>query len=208
MIEYNFRQIVQKYADSKKIDILWQEIALQYSDTKRSYHTLGHLENLIVELMEVREEINDWSAIVFAVVFHDYIYDSARFDNEEQSAEIAQSHLQTLCLPADIIMRCITHILATKGHSLCGDNDTNLFTDSDLSILGKNWESYLDYSRQIRDEYSLYSDAEYNAGRKNVLTHFLTMKRIYKTPYFYEKYELQARENIAIELEMLNVLNK
>jgi len=200
-IERIFKLAVEKY--SKNIDTLWQEIEAQYSESNRFYHTLGHLENLYAQLLQVRENITDWDAIIFATVYHDYIYNTARTDNEEQSADIAHKRLESIGVPEERIQRTCAHILATKGHSSTNDADTNAFTDSDLSILGQHWESYVEYSRQIRHEYSRYSDAEYNAGRKKVLAHFLTMERLYKTPYFYEKYELQARENMAMEIESL-----
>ena len=202
-IEHIFKHTARKYFGSKEIDTLWQEIEHQYADPKRSYHTLVHLENICAQLLEVREIINDWDTIVFAVVYHDFIYDTARTDNEEQSAVIARLRLESIGVPTGTIERSNAHILATKGHSSTNDNDTSAFIDSDLSILGQRWESYLEYTRQIRSEYSRYSDAEYNAGRKKVLMHFLTMERLYKTPYFYEKYERQARENIAHEIRLL-----
>ena len=204
-IEHIFKLAAEKYSDSNYIHTLWQEIVAQYSESNRFYHTLGHLENLYAQLLQVRENITDWDAIVFATVFHDYIYDTARTDNEEQSADIAHKRLESIGVPEDRIQRACAHILATKGHTTSNDRDTNAFTDSDLSILGQRWESYLEYSGQIRHEYSRYSDAEYNAGRKKVLTHFLTMERLFKTSYFYQQYEHQARENIAREIRSLEV---
>jgi predicted metal-dependent HD superfamily phosphohydrolase len=43
----------------------------------------------------------------------------------------------------------------------------------------------------------------YKPGRKKVLHHFLAFPEIYKTPEFKEKYELQARKNLAMEAESL-----
>jgi hypothetical protein len=49
-------------------------------------------------------------------------------------------------------------------------------------------------------------DFLYNPGRKKVLKHFLDMKTIFKTAYFQEKYERQARINLASEMETLRSL--
>jgi len=46
-------------------------------------------------------------------------------------------------------------------------------------------------------------DFIYNQGRQKVLKHFLAMNQIYKTDYFFNKYESQARTNLNIELEKL-----
>jgi predicted metal-dependent HD superfamily phosphohydrolase len=83
------------------------------------------------------------------------------------------------------------------------DNDTNLFTDADLSILGKSWDAYSQYYQQVRKEYGFYPDLLYKPGRKKVLQHFLSMNSIYKTPFFKEKYEHSAIENLKHELTKL-----
>lgn len=94
-------------------------------------------------------------------------------------------------------------ILATKLHEISQDNDTNYFIDADLAILGRGQYEYQKYTEQIREEYSIYPDFMYNNGRKKALQHFLQMDAIYKTDYFFEKYEKQARLNISNELETL-----
>ena len=93
-------------------------------------------------------------------------------------------------------------IKCTKSHEF-SDSDTNYFTDADLSILGKSWKTYEEYYQQIRKEYKIYPDFIYNSGRKKALQHFLKMDRIFKTDYFFEKYEIQARENLQNELQIL-----
>lgn len=79
------------------------------------------------------------------------------------------------------------------------DPDAALFIDADLSILGKSPPVYNSYSKQIRQEYAVYPDTLYLPGRKKVILHFLEMPRIYKTDFFYEKYEEQARKNLRRE---------
>jgi len=43
----------------------------------------------------------------------------------------------------------------------------------------------------------------YNKGRKQVVKHFLSMERIYKTEEFYSEFEEQAKLNLEAELETL-----
>lgn len=133
--------------------------------------------------------------------FNNYaIYDSTKSDNEEQSAELAEKHMNELSVPSERIEKCVQQIIATKSHEVSENNDTNLFTDADLSILGQPWEEYSRYAQNVRKEYSQYPQLIYTSGRKKVLRHFLEMKRIYKTDWFFEKYEQQARENLEREL--------
>ena len=49
----------------------------------------------------------------------------------------------------------------------------------------------------------MYPEVVYKPGRQKVLHHFLQMPAIYKTDYFIEKYEQQARNNMLYELKEL-----
>lgn len=80
---------------------------------------------------------------------------------------------------------------------------TNYLLDVDLSVLGKDTQTYLGYTKQIRKEYSIYPDFLYNLGRKKVLQHFLELENIFKTEDFRDKYESQARKNIEFEISIL-----
>ena len=149
----------------------WQEIVTHYSHKKRYYHTLTHLQNLLAELEAIKAQIADWDTVLFALYYHDIIYNATRKDNEEKSAELARERLRELQYPADKAERCVAHILATKSHTVSTDNDTNLFTDADLSILGTDADNYTAYAQQIRKEYGIYPDFMYYPGRKKVLQH-------------------------------------
>lgn len=140
---------------------------------------------------------------MFSLFYHDIIYNTLRTDNEERSAELAVKRLNQIAAPPDLIKHCKTQILATKKHSVDSNCDTNFFTDADLSVLGFNWDRYSEYFKKIRKEYSFYPDLIYNPGRKKVLKHFLAMERIFKTESFFGKFEMQARENLKQELNML-----
>jgi predicted metal-dependent HD superfamily phosphohydrolase len=89
--------------------------------------------------------------------------------------------------------------MATKRHEP-SDDEIDLFTDADLSILGSSPDVYQLYSQQVRQEYSIYPDLLYKAGRKKMLLHFLEMEHIYKTSFFRNKYETTARRNLENEL--------
>jgi predicted metal-dependent HD superfamily phosphohydrolase len=184
----------------KTADALWIEISQSYSRGDRHYHTLEHLKNLLNQLTPHQALINDWDAVLFALYYHDIVYDVTKKDNEERSAELAVTRLTALHVPSMRIEATKKHIHATKAHQRIDDNnDTNIFTDADLSILGADWEVYKTYCQQIRREYAVYPDLLYNAGRKQVLQHFLNMGQIYKTDSF-RPLEHQARLNMAREI--------
>ena len=201
MLKQTFIELLSKYTTDKGlITDLWNEIEKNYSKKNRFYHSLTHLENLLQLVNEIKELIGEHDILLFTLFYHDLIYDSLKLDNEKQSSEIAEKRLKQLSIPSDKIEKCKAQILATKSHDLSSDEDTNYFTDADLSILGQSWEVYSKYSQNVRKEYSIYPDFVYNSGRKKVLKHFLSMDKIFKTDYFYDKFEQQARVNLKKEL--------
>jgi len=199
-----FIKLCSKYSENNTLIFeYWKEIEKSYSQKNRHYHNLRHLENMIIELKKVNENIEDIDSVLFSIFYHDIIYKSTSKDNEERSAEIAKNRLEKINLDKVQIEKIYNQILATKTHKESDNLDDNYLLDLDLSILGKNWNEYEAYIKQIRNEYSIYPNFLYNPGRKKVLEHFLTFDRIYKTDYFRILYENQARENISKEIEIL-----
>jgi predicted metal-dependent HD superfamily phosphohydrolase len=199
-----FTQLAACYTGNEKlIRQLWNEIETTYSHPKRHYHTLHHLEHLLDELSSVKERIQDWNTVLFSVFYHDIVYNPLRRDNEERSVVITENRLQSIDVPANIIEACKKQIMCTKTHEPCKDNDSDFFTDADLSILGQSENIYKEYASAVRKEYALYADNLYYPGRKAVLNHFLGMDKIFKTDWFFNKYEKQARQNMQQELETI-----
>ena len=202
MLQETFTDLAKGYSDDPElVERLWEELVSFYTDEHRYYHSLSHLENVFLRLKEVRELISDWDVILFSLFYHDIIYDVEKADNEEQSACLAEERLLQLQVPVAKIQQCREQILATKKHDFHSDPDTNYFTDADLSILGQDWESYQAYARNVRKEYAVFPDTVYNAGRTKVLEHFSQMDRIFKTDYFHDRLEKQAKENMQREIE-------
>lgn len=205
MLKETFLELLTNYAvDDYLKNELWIEIMIHYSEQDRCYHTLEHLENILMQLLEVKNDIQDWDIVLFSLYYHDIIYSITKSDNEEKSAQLAELRLKQISVSTDKIERCKQCILATQNHNQSIDNDINYFIDADLSILGQDWDVYSSYYGRIRKEYSLYPDSLYHTGRKKVLMHFLAMDRIFKTDFFYNKYEKQAKKNLLKELARLN----
>ena len=202
MLQKIFTELASRYSnDANLIQSFWQEIELAYSDKSRHYHNLSHLENMYNQLLEVKDLIDDFEVVLFSLFYHDVVYNSSKKDNEERSADFARERMQTLGVSEDRILKCVAQILETKGHSISEDNDTNFFTDADLSILGLSWNLYSEYAQNVRKEYNNYPTIIYKMGRRKVLRHFLGMEKIFKTQFFFDKFEIIARQNLAKELQ-------
>jgi predicted metal-dependent HD superfamily phosphohydrolase len=202
MLQQTFIDLLANYTSDKNgIQAYWLEIEKNYSKKNRHYHNMAHLNHLLQALWLVKDNIENWETILFTLYYHDIVYNALKSNNEAKSAELATKRMQAIAVPDEKIALCESQILATKSHQLSTNSDTNYFTDADLSILGASEDVYRNYYQNVRKEYSIYPDMIYKPGRKKVLQHFLTMDSIFKTPYFYEKFETQARKNLQMELD-------
>lgn len=208
MIKRDFiAQVVKHGVPEAKAEDHWLEIETAYLEPGRYFHDLSHLEYLLIELIPLKPRFEDWETTFFSLVYHDVVYDVERYmvmnDNEEKSAEFAARQLAAMGYSSSLIEKCRTQIMATQKHGLAPDNDTNLFTDADLSILGKPWPQYAAYKDKIRKEFSVYNDSIYTIGRRRVLETFLQREPLFKTKYFYDRYEETAKANLQKEWELL-----
>ena len=72
-------------------------------------------------------------------------------------------------------------------------------------MLGWAPTEYSDYAQRVRYEYQHVEDDKFLEGRAKVLEH-LGDGDIYFTQYFQERYEAQAKQNLAEEQAMLEGL--
>lgn len=204
MLQKTFLKLLSNYTANENLQLIfWDEIKKHYAYKNRYYHNLQHLENILNQLSEIKTEINNWNVILFSLFYHDVIYDVSNTINEEESAELAIKRMSEISVSENEINLCNQIILATKSHVISTNSDINYFTDADLSVLGQPCEIYSNYYKNIRKEYAFYSEAVYNSGRKKVLKHFLEMERIFKTDFFYDKFEIQAKINLQNEFNTL-----
>lgn len=203
MIKQKFLNLIRKHSSNEDYNLeCWNEIENNYSSKSRHYHNLEHLDNMISELSKIQLEVNNLDCLLFAIYYHDIIYKPTKSDNEHQSALLFKNRIAKTSF--DKLSECIAQIEATKEHKLSAENDTNILLDLDLSVLGKSTEEYKKYSENIRKEYRIYPDFMYRKGRKKVLKSILELDFIYKTDYFKQLYENQAKKNLTLELNQLS----
>ncbi len=174
-----------------------------YSRPDRAYHNLDHVAAMLDIVSRFEGILHEPLEVRLAVWFHDYVYDTRRKDNEEQSAGyttvIFDREQWALLRP-----RLRELILATKmHHARWGDTDCQLLVDADLAVLGSDAVDYDRYAQAIREEYAWVPEDEYRAGRKKVLEGFLERDRLYYTESLFEAHEAVARANLRREIESL-----
>jgi predicted metal-dependent HD superfamily phosphohydrolase len=182
----------------------WQVIISHYEAPGRYYHNLAHLADLYQWFDRYRAELKNPFCFAMAIWFHDLIYDPTRHDNEQQSARLATELLRQWRSAPERIARVEHLILATEGHQPRSEHpDQRWFLDFDLSILGSDPARYDQYAQQIQQEYQMFPEEAYRAGRRQVIERLLRRERLYLTEAFFAEMEAQARENLRREKDQL-----
>ncbi|WP_420571009.1 hypothetical protein [Kordia sp.] len=202
----SWRNLTLKYTDDELLLIeLWEEISKKYTSNQRHYHNLDHINYMLKLASKNKADLNDYDLLLFAIWYHDIIYNATKSNNELKSAEFAQKRLEKLQIDPKKIENCFNLIVSTKKHEILNtqNQDNAYLLDFDLAILGTTWENYYAYTKKIRKEYIIYPNFMYKKGRKKVLQHFLERPRIYYTKKYHDLWEAIARENIQKELSLL-----
>jgi predicted metal-dependent HD superfamily phosphohydrolase len=204
-LEQQWTSLASKYQVSQEISEKYFQIILEkYSEKKRFYHNLTHIHALLNNAENLKTCFQNYSAVGFAIWFHDIIYNTKRSNNEEKSAELAVKALQEMQVPNTTIELVEKMIIATKTHNASElIEDGKMFLDLDLGILGTSAETYQQYHQAIRKEYSWVPWFLYKRSRKTVLRGFLAREHIFFTSEL-AKLEQIARQNITQEIELLS----
>lgn len=199
-----FQALCSRYSPNQNlINTLWQEIEKHYSNSKRYYHNLSHVEYMVKKAELFKHQIEDYNTLLFSIFYHDIIYKATRKDNELKSAQLAEKRMTEIGVPVEKIKKCFHQIVATQHHEPTDNNDTRYLLDIDMAILGEDGATYKSYTQKVRKEYGIYPDLLYKPGRKKVLQNFLKQEQIFQTNAFYDRFEKQARVNIKNEIAEL-----
>jgi predicted metal-dependent HD superfamily phosphohydrolase len=131
------------------------------------------------------------------------VYDPTRSDNEEQSAAFAREICLDGKLPDEFARKVEALILATRHNATPAEGAAQLVVDIDLSILGKPEDRFWRYESDVRREFAFVPEEVFRAKRAEILEGFLRRDRLYNTEIFRERYERQARENLANSIQRL-----
>lgn len=187
---------------------LLADLRARHAEPQRAYHTWAHIEALLALYRETQPLLNDPEAVLYAILFHDAVYEPTRADNEERSADLLREAARDLLAPATL-ERAAGLVLATKKHAVPADwdeaarADAALFLDMDLSILGADEARFDAYEQEVRAEYAFVSDPLFKAGRARILSDLAGRKSLFLSDWGRARFEGQARRNIARSLARL-----
>ena len=180
----------------------------RHGEPQRHYHTWAHIEALLGHYRRWVRYLNRPGPVLWALYWHDAIYDPKAKDNEEKSAQLLEQEAAGHLSPHDIefaaaiIRATATHTVA-EGLPAQDAGDLALFLDMDLSILGAPEAVYDRYEQDIRAEYAFVPEEAYRAGRGAILKGFLSRPRLYFTDIAHAEWDTAARANLARALRAL-----
>lgn len=176
---------------------IFDALVKAHAQRHRAYHTLDHIAACLRHLDVVKSKTNYPHEVEMALWFHDAVYQPFSNTNEEDSAQWAVDWLTKRGAESAEIKRIESHILATKSHGAARNLDRRYMLDIDLSILGASPKVYDEFESNIRREYKRVPKLIFRRKRKAILEGFLTRPNIYMTDDFQNRFEQQARVNIA-----------
>lgn len=181
----------------------YERLVAAYDARGRHYHTLEHLAACLAELDTVRSLAERAAEVEIALWFHDAVYRTRARDNEARSAAWAVEFLGGAGCNARVLGRVEQHIMATRHSEVAASGDTALVLDVDLSILGQPPEVYRKFEADVRREYWWVLAPIFRRERARILRSFLERPHIYNLGVFRDRYEAQARRNVAAALAAL-----
>lgn len=182
---------------------IFTRLAAAYAEPARAYHTAEHIQDCLAHLDLSRQTAQRPDEAEAAIWFHDAVCLPGHPENEERSADLARTALAHAGVPPNMVKRVGNMILATRHQAVVEEPDAALVCDIDLSVLGRSPNLFDRFEQQIRQEYASLSESAYRNGRSRVLEKFLERPAIYQTAPFRERYEAQARANLARALKKL-----
>lgn len=208
ILQKNWNSLLKRHCDnSDLISYTFNSLIKEYSKKSRYYHNIEHISQMLDFVEERNKHFNDLDNVLFAIWFHDYVYNPIKTNNEQKSAESSKIFLKAIDYKKENYKKVYSYILRTENHSEFKKKDSDdlrLFLDSDLHILASKKEEYAVYADKIRKEYSFLSDTQYNKGRIKVLKNLLKNKHIFHYKENRKMYDMKAKENIQNEIEMLS----
>jgi predicted metal-dependent HD superfamily phosphohydrolase len=180
------------------------ELIKRYSDPKRSYHNVDHIENVAAYIHTNREKAENSPALLWAALLHDF-FPPWEKNAEQRSADESAIFLKNLGMKEELIEQVKKLIVFTAQHFSASNQDERMLADADLYILGEEAWRYDLYASQIRREYSHIITPLFINGRRKFLSKLLA--RIEKEGRLCfsldQNWEERAKQNVNRELASL-----
>lgn len=194
-----------------------------YTKLDRYYHTINHIISSLSTYDEIKNSITTGQerlALQFAIFYHDIIYVPQNGDdfNIKHSIEAAIDALSKFTSTEEQVkfVQLVQNYIASTNHKYLFehqmirnkmDRNSAFMSDIDLSSLAVSWEQFQKNNINIRKEFEIFSDEDFNTGQIEFFKSILFQEKIYLTPEF-RAYEKIARNNIERQITILSSNNQ
>ena len=184
----------------------------RWSTPDRRFHNLRHLIDMLARVDELAEESHDPDIMRVACWYHGCVFSSDveevirgnGGEDETASAAFAEADLRHLGVPMETVKRVCCLIVNLKRHMLAEDDiDAQALIDADLGTLAVDPQTYAEYVRLLREEYSHIPMKDYLRGRLTIVSRLLDRDHLFHSPLG-QRWEHPARENLAAEQRRLH----
>ena len=184
----------------------------RWSTPDRRFHNLRHLIDMLARVDELAEESHDPDIMRVACWYHGCVFSSDveevirgnGGEDETASAAFAEADLRHLGVPMETVKRVCSLIVNLKRHMLDEhDIDAQALIDADLGTLAVDPQTYAEYVRLLREEYSHIPMKDYLRGRLTIVSRLLDRDHLFHSPLG-QRWEHPARENLAAEQRRLH----
>ncbi|MEQ3649626.1 hypothetical protein [Hyphomonas sp.] len=187
---------------------LLEGLRTRYAEPQRHYHDWAHVETLLEYFRRREDQFHRPEPVLWALYWHDAVYDPLAQDNEEQSAQLLERDAAGHLTPEDaafaaMMIRATADHVVPPGLNTQDTADLGLFLDLDLSILGAPAPVYDRYERAIRAEMAAVPADAFRAARGAILKGLLSRERLYFTPRAHREWEDTARANLERAIAVL-----
>ncbi len=185
-------------------DELRMALESAYATPPRAYHNLGHVAEVLGHYADVAAGPG-WRQpmeVALAVLYHDAVYQAGRRDNEARSAQLAREHIARWLPLAGIDADRVAELIElTARHGAIAredvDEETRLFLDGDMAILGAEPAAFDAYDRGIASEYRGHVPGPlFRLNRRRFLKGLLKRERIFLSDHYHRRYDAAARNNL------------
>lgn len=198
-----FEGLWSRLGASREVGALLETVLQAYREPHRVYHGMDHLRDCLRQLDRAPAGETERDLAEAALWFHDLVYVPGASENESRSAERASMALLAGGV-APTTAQEVARLVRLTDHTVPPVDPVGaLVCDVDLSILGRPPAEFAEYERRIRAEYRHVPESRYRPGRRRVLAGLLARQPLYRSEYFRDRYEANARRNLVHALEMV-----
>lgn len=184
-------------------DFYYEEIIVPDYTKGRHYHTLRHVEYMIVHAMDFGGiSLKNMCLLKWAIWFHDIVYDAQKSDNEKRSADMLVDFLRAIDMEEEDIEVAKWLILVTSHKGSPQTKLEEIICDLDLREFASDRQEK--NAPEVRQEFSHLSDEEWKKGRIEFIESMLAKEYIYHTDLYRETLEATARHNLVNEKESIS----